>query len=288
MSEDVFKSLGADGETLRELEEYTANRFQKADDIPEKIEEEPFIESWRDIISQAKNVGVKKALNDNMSHGEEDIILKNPDNVKIEIYNSFAGPIPIIYILDVLDFEEIVTKLVHKGKRPVGIERTGAAFVYGNNNRFIILSNKPYSNIPAEKLQLDADKWKSLSLIIRREHECTHYFTNRFLNNSSNNMHDEIVADFAGIFSADGNYHAYWFLAGMGLDKYPQVQSEGRFPVYTKNLSDETKEILKKMTVKIANNLEKWSNKQEVRKMSLRDKILFLCGNSLVDLYELI
>ncbi|MDR0404953.1 MAG: hypothetical protein LBH37_04120 [Oscillospiraceae bacterium] len=287
MNEDTFKSLGASGEVLEELKKYAVNKFQRPYSIPQYIEEEPFVKPWKQLIAMAEIKGVEEALNANMAHGDEDISLKTPDDVKVEIYNSFAGPIPIIYISNVEDFEEIVVKLIHKGKRPVGIERTGASFAFGEKNRFIILSNKPYSNIPAEKLGLNTKKWQDLSLIIRREHECTHYFTKRFLGSSNNNMHDEIIADFAGILSADGKYHSHWFLAGMGLDEYPRPQTNGRFPVYTATLSDKAKEILKKITVKVANNLERWSNTEQATKMSLKDKVLFLCDNDLVDLYML-
>jgi hypothetical protein len=285
--EKVLKSLGAEKEVLKELLEYSENKFNKNPVIPEEIQEEPFLEAWKNIVLEVKKHGIESALNKNVPHGEKDIILKNPEGVKLEIYNSIAGPIPVIYALTVEDFEELVIKLVKKGKEFPGIKKTGASFAYGSTNRFIVLSNKPYSNIPAEKLGLKEDQWKDYSLKIRREHECTHYFTKRFLGSSRNNIHDELVADFAGITSAAGKYYANWFLTGMGIDKYPEVQEEGRFIIYTSGISGDSCEILKKITFKAANNIEIWSKTEEAEKMNLKEKILFLCRKNLIELYSL-
>ncbi|MDR1253888.1 MAG: hypothetical protein LBJ95_02600 [Oscillospiraceae bacterium] len=286
-SSELLEAIGAKGEILQELLDYTANRFGKNPQIPEVIAEEPFIGAWKSFIEKVKDQGIVAALNNNISHGEEDIVLQKPEGVKIEIYDSLAGPIPIFYATDTKDFEELVIKLIHKGKEFPGIEKTGASFANGKSTRFIILSNKPYSNIPAQKLGLEDEQWKDFSLIIRREHECTHYFTKRFLGSSQNNLHDELIADYAGMSSAAGEYHADWFLIGMGIDDYPKPQTEGRFSIYTVGLSDEAKDVLKKITVKAARNIEKWSKKDENRKLTLREQILFLCSLSLLELYEL-
>ncbi|MBO3464413.1 DUF7005 family protein, partial [Aetokthonos hydrillicola] len=48
-------------------------------------------------------------------------------------------------------------------------------------DQFIILSPSSYSNVAASSLGLNATEWEELSLKIRLEHECTHYFTRRFL-----------------------------------------------------------------------------------------------------------
>ncbi|MDR0739071.1 MAG: hypothetical protein LBF33_02855 [Oscillospiraceae bacterium] len=283
---EVLRSLGASGNVLDELEKYVTNRFQMSNDIPDVVKKEEFISSWEKLVLDVKKTGIQQTLNDSISHGEKDIILKNPSDTKIEIYNSIAGPIPIIYTSCVEDFEELVIKLIHKGKPFPGIEKTGAAFAHGKVVRFIILSNKPYSNIPASKLALDDEKWKEMSMIIRRDHECAHYFTKRFLNNSSMNIHDELMADFAGIYSADGTYHSRWFLVGMGLDEYPKVK-EGRFSVYTNILSEKAKDVLKKLTIKISNNIEKWSKTPEAKALSYKEKILFICKNNLIKWYKL-
>ncbi|MDQ5984081.1 MAG: hypothetical protein RUMPE_01113 [Eubacteriales bacterium SKADARSKE-1] len=281
----LLKEMNASNSVSKELEEYLANRFDTSQEIPKLIPDEPFISAWKHVVESSKEKGIEKALNTSVPHGETDIVLKSPESVSLEIYNSIAGNIPVIYAKDEDDFYELVTKIIHKGKEVPNIKKTGASFAYSKNNKFIILSNKPYSNIPAERLGLKEQEWRAFSVVIRREHECTHYFTKRFLGSSENNLHDELIADFAGILCATGEYHAEWFLVGMGIDKYPEEQKEGRFPVYTLNLSDEAKDILKKIIIKVAYNVETWSKSQEAKNMNRNEKVIFLCKNSLSDLY---
>lgn len=284
---EALKALGANDDVCEEIIEYTKNRFNVKDYKEGKIEDEPFINIWRRIVDRSKKEDIEKVMNEELPHGEKDIVLKSPESVSIDIYNSIAGNIPIIYARDERDFYEIVKKVIYRGREVKNLEKTGASFASGKNNRFIVLSNKPYSNIPAEKLGLTDEQWRSFSVVIRREHECTHYFTKRFLGSSENNIHDEMVADFAGILCATGEYNADWFLIGMGIDKYPDKQEEGRFPVYTANLSNEAKNILKAITVKAAKNIEKWSHSDRAKDLSRNEKVLFLCDNNLLDWYLL-
>lgn len=268
-----------------ELLEYTKNRFNNNVQILENIPDEPFIATFEELIQEIDDLGIEKALNENFPHGEKDIKFKSPNDVELKIYKSIAGNIPIFYVKNTEDFEELVVKLIHKGKPVPNIESTGASFAYGKNIKFIILSNKPYSNIDASELGLSEEKWKDLSMIIRREHECTHYFTKRFLGSSKNNIHDELIADFAGIVSAYGQYKSDWFLKGMGIDKFPESQQVKRFPVYTKELSVEALEALKEITVKASKNVEAWFD--DNKNLTLLEKILFLTSKSLLELTQI-
>lgn len=271
----------------KEICDYTKNAFKYEEKIPQEIEDEPFIDTFRDLISEINKTNVEDALNNAFAHGDQRIKLKNPEDVTLEIYKSIAGNIPIFYAKNPDDFEELVIKIIHKGKEVPNLKSTGASFAHGKNIRFIILSNKPYSNIDASELGLDDKTWKDYSMIIRREHECTHYFTKRFLGSSRNNIHDELIADFAGIVSACGSYQPKWFLRGMGIDEFPNKQPVRRFPVYTQGLSDEALDALKYITIKAAQNVKKWSELKETKKLSLVDKILFLTSQSLLDLNNL-
>lgn len=283
----LLKGLGADESTYDEILEYCENRFNVADYTPAPIEDEPFIDAWRDIISDIHGDNITEVMNARIPHGDEEIKLRSPSGVSIEIYNSIAGNIPVIYAKDEQDFYEIVRKLIYKGRPAPNLEKTGASFAFGKVSRFIILSNKPYSNIPAQRLGLEDEQWRKYSVDIRREHECTHYFTKRFLGSSQNNLHDELVADFTGIMCAIGEFKAEWFLVGMGIDKYPAEQEVGRFPVYTSTLSDGAADTMKKIIIKAANNVEKWSQQDSVKQMSRNERLLFLCSKSLLELYGL-
>lgn len=283
----ILDSLTNKKEVKEELLKYCQNKFNVLDYDPKKEAKEEFIFNWMKIIDKIKEVGIEKALNDSMPHGEEDIKFEDPDSVRVEIYDSIAGDIPIIYAKNENDFYEIVTKVIYKGKRPNNLEKTGASFAFSHTNRFIILSNKPYSNIDSDKIGLTDEQWRKMSMIIRREHESTHYFTKKFLGSSQNNLHDELVADFIGIYCAAGEYHARWFLLGLGIDKDdPEEKSEGRFLVYTKDLSEEAKIAMRKIIINAAYNVQKWA-KEEGKGLSRNDLVLFLCGNSLLDLFLL-
>lgn len=283
----LLKDLGADESVCDEIIDYCDNKFNVKDYKPSMIEDEPFVEIWQSIIDEINDDNILEVMNENLPHGEQNIKLAEPQKVSIEIYSSIAGNIPVIYAKNENDFYEIVRKLIHRGLPVPNIEKTGASFAFGKSNKFIILSNKPYSNIPASKLGLEDDQWREYSVVIRREHECTHYFTKRFLGSSRNNLHDELVADFTGIMCAVGEFKAKWFLAGMGIDLYPEPQEVGRFPVYTSELSDKAAEIMKKIIIKAAQNVEKWSQQEAVKQMSRNERVLFLCSKSILDLYLL-
>ena len=170
----ILKKLGANESVSEEVLSYCENKFNVADYKQEAIEDEPFVEIWQSIVDEIDDENINEVMNERIPHGEQAIKLKEPKKVSIEIYNSIAGSIPVIYAKDEEDFYEIVTKLIYKGKPVPNIEKTGASFAYGVSNKFIVLSNKPYSNIPAQKLGLEDEQWKAYSIIIRREHECTH------------------------------------------------------------------------------------------------------------------
>jgi hypothetical protein len=123
---------------------------------------------------------------------------------------------------------------------------------------FILLSNGPYSAIPAHDLGLKEDTWHSYSLMIRREHECAHYYTRRILGAMRNNMLDEIIADFMGITAAIGRYRADWFLRFVGLENYPAYRRGGRLENYRGNppLSEEAFQLLQALVYHAALHLE--------------------------------
>jgi hypothetical protein len=62
-------------------------------------------------------------------------------------------------------------------------------------DKFLILSSSEYSGVPAKMLGLADEDWRRLSMIIRREHEATHYCTLRFFGSAKNHLLDEFIAD---------------------------------------------------------------------------------------------
>lgn len=252
--------------------EYTRNRFAGIKEIT--APDSDFLAMWENIIRFAKIFGADKAINQKICP-KRPVAFASPDTLDISIYGSFAGKIPIIYVRDTADFEQLVTNIAYKGIRPEGIEKTGASFITGKTTRFIILSAKPYSNVPALELGLsDENDWQEKSLLLRQAHECTHYFTKQTCGISNNILHDEIMADFIGMYEAFGFYKAEWFLRFMGI-----IEGSGsRLMFYTKDLSENVRKAVSELAVLSADGLERWLMTDSFKAMSTSERIKKMCN----------
>jgi hypothetical protein len=198
--------------------------------------------------------------------------LNHPEDIEISIYESIAGKVPVIKVTDNQDFTSIIQSLLHKNN-PVPVPQSmGAILVNGINNwdrlhtlkqnwlannplgnwneefsknvlpnptlfkdKVIILSTKPYSNVAANILGISESAWKIYSYLIRLEHECTHLYTLKKYGYASNNLHDELIADYIGMTKTIGYYDKYWMLAFMGLEEYPTYRKGARLENYLGN-----------------------------------------------------
>lgn len=180
-----------------------------------------------------------------------------PAALELELYPSAAGRVPILTVRDRATFVVVLQALVGRNEPvPIG-DSQGAAMVAGYVNwrridalreaweqaepdsregdtwreafaairadksqyqdRMIILSDGPYSAVPAVDLNVPEDRWRRLSAIIRRDHECAHYLTQRLFGGMRNHLLDELVADYAGLVAALGRFEPSWFLRFLGL-----------------------------------------------------------------------
>jgi len=196
-------------------------------------------------------------------------LLDKPETLKITLHNSIAGNVPVLLVADEQDFVRLVQCFIHKNN-PVPVPRSmGALLANGINNwdriralktawlvnnpddtwnqefsknivpnpglykdKLVMLSAKPYSNVPARQLGLTEETWASYSLSIRLEHECTHLYTLNEYGCASNNLHDELIADYIGISKTIGTYSKEWMLAFMGLEDYPHYRKGARLENY--------------------------------------------------------
>ena len=251
--------------------EYTMNRFAEAEEIGDP--DTSFLGLWEKIILYADMYGADKAINDKICSSRP-VSFNSPDDVKIKMSGSDAGRIPIIYVRDTADFEQLVTNIAYKGVRPDNISATGASFIHGKSTRFIILSAKPYSNVPASELGIDDEAdWLEKSMLLRQNHECTHYFTKQTYGITNNILHDEIIADFIGIYDTFGFYKAEWFLRFMGIIE----GSGGRLIFYTKDLPEKVRKAVSALAEITAENLENWSHTDSFRAMTTAERIKYLC-----------
>ena len=194
-----------------------------------------------------------------------------PDRIDIDVLPTMGGRVPVIVAADRSDFVTLVQAFTERNEPAAVPDTMGACMVRGFNNwsriaayrrqwagsvddandaawaeefrrlvsrkalyqdRFIILSRGAYSAIDADAVGLDRDDWLARSLIIRREHECTHYFTYRCLGSLRSHALDELVADFVGLVHAFGRYSADVALLFLGLERYPEYRPDGRLENY--------------------------------------------------------
>lgn len=216
------------------------------------------------------------------------LYLEAPQELSLTLHQTLAGRIPILIARNRADFESLVQAFLFRNEPQTVPRSMGAAMISGYNSwdrvgryrarwesshpdateemwkaefsrlvprkeryqdRFIILSDGPYSNVPASELGLDEARWRDLSLVIRREHECAHYFTRRVFASMQNRLLDELIADYAGIVCALGHFQVDWFLRFMGLEDPNRYRTGGRLENYRGDppLSDKAFAILKRL-----------------------------------------
>ncbi len=108
----------------------------------------------------------------------------------------------------------------------------------------IVLSTGAYSAIPAAKIGLSDEEWKSLSHTVRKYHECTHFLCMRLYPDKKDVIWDELVADAVGIIAAFGKYDADMEKLFLGIegDRY----TKGRLENYT-DVDDDLVEKIRKV-----------------------------------------
>ncbi|MBC1223652.1 hypothetical protein GNF10_27495 [Nostoc sp. UCD121] len=228
------------------------------------------------------------------------LVLQQPEKLQLILHQSLAGIIPVLLAGNREDFLSLVQALTKRNEPQPIPNSMGACIVSGFNNwdricqhrqkwealnpgncseiswmgefqklipqkqlyqdKFIILNDGAYSNVSASDMGLEKFQWQQLSLTIRLEHECTHYFTRRLFNSMQNNILDELIADYKGIVAATGYYRADWCLRFLGLESFPDYREGGRLQNYRGNppLSDGAFKILQALVKAAADNLQRF------------------------------
>jgi hypothetical protein len=198
--------------------------------------------------------------------------LRDPDGLTLEIHPSLAGTVPILTAGNRDDFVALVRAFTARGEPAPVPDSMGACMVSGFNNwdrisryrerweaadpahlapgawgaefkriipnkelyqdRFVILSRGAYSNVAAVEMGMAQAAWIEASYRIRREHECTHYFSLRVFSRLQHNVLEEIIADLVGTIHGFGEYRPEAMLRFLGLDRFPEFRPGGRLEVY--------------------------------------------------------
>jgi hypothetical protein len=246
--------------------------------------------------------------------------LARPQDCAVTIRSTWAGSIPVIVAGEREDFERLVRALIGRNE-PVAVPPSqGAVMVAGYNNwdrvrrfqkrwddenpgqpfslaviaqrrdeyqdRFIVLSSGWYSDVPPRALGLDDDEWRRLSLVIRLEHECAHYWTRRVLSSMRNRMLDEIIADYCGIHAACGRLRADWLEAFLGAGS---ERGGGRLRNYRGEppLSDAAFAVLERLVAGAIENLEAFDRSHAEVLAGERGRLLILLTLSRLSLEEI-
>jgi hypothetical protein len=226
------------------------------------------------------------------------LVLSAPDRLRLWLHPSLAGPLPVLCTPERDDFVRLVQALGYRNEPEPIPAGQGACLVAGLNNwdrirqhrqrwqaavgpdpaatwdrefpsllahkelyqdRLVILGEGPYSNVSAVEVGLPEEEWRRLSLVIRLEHESTHYFTLRLFSWMGTHLLDELIADYAGIVAACGRYRSDWFLRFLGLENFPRYRVGGRLENYWGQpvLSDAAFGVLQALVKSAAENLER-------------------------------
>jgi len=151
------------------------------------------------------------------------------------------------------EFEKLICAIFYKGEKRDLPKSMGALAIkgwkdiFGKPHRAILLSDGYYSAVPPEDLGLQPDEWIQKSFVLRRAHECTHYYTLRAYGFMKNALKDELIADAMGIIEAFGEYRAELFLRFVGLENYPEYRDGGRLQNYLPSDRQATAEEFKEM-----------------------------------------
>lgn len=357
----TIASYGGNSSEIEELLVYNQKFFvhdswQHSQEFP--LKSEPHIATWKDYVAKARDIGVFETLkqtlvqlnfpiqegisqteayravtikgkNPDIIPEATGLVLQEPEKLRLNIYQSLAGEIPVLLPGNREDFQLLVRSLTKRNEPKPIPASMGACMVAGYNNwdrirryrqqwekdnpldcseaeweqefkrliplkhcyqdRFIILSNGFYSNVLPQDIGLSESEWRHLSITIRLEHECTHYFTKRVFNSMRNNALDELIADYRGIIAANGNYRADWFLHFMGLESFPNYRASGRLQNYRGQppLSNGAFKILQALIRDAAQNIEYFERKYVNQLRFSNFQTLMLIGLTHLTLEEL-
>ena len=223
-----------------------------------------------------------------------------PEAIEIVIHASPAGRIPLLIARGRAEFAALIRALTKRNEPVAVPAAQGALMVSGYNNwsrvgelrrrweaedpaaresatwaeefqrlqprrdlyqdRFVLLSDGPYSAVPAADLGLGDEEWREMSLVLRRDHECAHYLTRRLFGSMRNNALDELIADYAGLVGATGRFRADWFLRFVGLEDFPRYRAGARLDLYRGQppLSDGAFRVLQALVARAARTLERF------------------------------
>ena len=191
------------------------------------------------------------------------------DEDELRVVDTPAGPVEVLFLKERADFETFLRIVGHRS-RPDAIARSVGAITYRGladwgkvaqahadyvvaggddwgaefarlaaepgafRSELIVISEGPYSNVPAAETPYDEQEWLRVSREVRLHHECAHVVCRRTMPDDVLPVWDEVTADVTGLLCATGGYPAA--LAARFLGTSAEGFSGGRLSEY---LTDE-------------------------------------------------
>ncbi len=213
---------------------------------------------------------------------------EKPDALRVFMHETGAGLLPVIAAGCRADFVTLVRALGHRNEPAPVPASMGSNFLNGLTNRrryllvrealatgvlspamrdpslwkdrLLLLSPGPYSGVAASEMGLADAVWIARSTAIRLHHESCHYAVRRLFPALKFGIQDELVADFAGLTGATGQFRADEFLRFMGLENFPAYRAGGRFENYHADITSDpaTAEALRGLLVNAARHVERF------------------------------
>lgn len=211
-----------------------------------------------------------------------------PERMRVFMHDTGAGLLPVIHAAARADFVTLVRAIVHRNEPAPVPASMGSSFINGYNNRtrylrvrealaagvmkpearnpqlwkdrLLLLASGPYSGVGADKMGLEPDEWVERSTTLRLHHESCHYVVRRLFPKLKFGLQDELIADFAGLMGATGEFRAKDFLLFMGLERYPEYRPGGRLENYPRECGGdaETLNAAGRLLVEAAESLERF------------------------------
>lgn len=183
--------------------------------------------------------------------GNLDHFSMTPDDELREV-DTPSGPVEVLFLKNRADFETFLQIIGNKAQ-PVQISPTVGAITYrgladwGKVSRahetylssggddwpsefarlakqpgafrteLVVISEGPYSDIPADETEYGKEDWLRISREIRLHHECAHVVCRRTLPEDILPVWDEITADVVGLICATGAYSASLAMQFLGI-----------------------------------------------------------------------
>lgn len=137
----------------------------------------------------------------------------------LRVEQTPAGPVEVLFLSRREDFETFLRCTVYRGRLEAILPSVGAMTIGGLPDwrlvrageksyriTLVLISEGPYSALPAERTPYGEDEWIEVSRDIRLYHELAHVVCRRLMPGDVLPVWDELTADFHGLLRATGNY----------------------------------------------------------------------------------